>query len=485
MRIKCIEKRLRLFLAGIVCLLGLVFCFAQSSMSQAATGDVMKTGTLTFNETDKREYSFTFDAPRDISIVFEFKSDKDIQHNLVTETICNLTLNGPGIYDNYLYPSNHDRKTFHSECIKLEKGTHTYTLRHWSYTTDYSSVSIQYSIIDATGSVSSIIPVEPINPQTVYASYDYYVNYSTYGNYDKKFYTGKVLGSADLELVTLQSSGAYATLDTSWSYLKTPGLQKQVTINLHFNNINNGGSITVLIRDKITGVQSEPLVISLSPRRSPRQINVLEQEYAYANKNQIKTDDLGSTITSVRIYRSNQENGPYTCIATVTPKKIPTIVKGYYDYKVIYNDKSVKANTRYYYKLACLQSSYSEYSLLSEKAAMFWTAPKQVSGKAKYKFTGKGIWLKWKKVKGAGVRYAVKDTSPQKALGKNIFGQTVYRSESVSYRKTKKCKMRENEWNHFSRKIHSYVKRNGKYYSHGQSVSKYTFTGFGGKKIAY
>lgn len=474
MKKKCIEKWVRLVLAGIVCLLGLVFCFAPSSISQAATGDVLKTGTLTFNKTDKRKYSCTFDAPKDMSIVFEFKLSTE--QKLRDKPI--IVYDDDGSRLDLWSSSRNDYKTLYCSFSNIKKGTHTYTIEGDIHKFDgwgnINSFSTQYSIIDTTRYVSSITATP--DRFSKYYGYDVNVDYSAYGSYTSYYYH-------DFELVTLLSSGIYATLEEK---------EKDHThlyIRLHFNNRNNGGSITVLIRDKITGVQSEPLTISLPPSKSPYQTNVLEQEKAYFNKNQIETS-VDHNVASVKIYRSNQENGTYTCIATVTPKRVKERSIYAYDdyvyvYKITYADKSVKANTRYYYKVACLENGYSEYGSLSEKAALFWTAPKRVSKKAKFKITGKGIWLTWKKVKGRNVRYAVKDTSPSKKLGKNIFGQTVYRSESTSYRKTKKCNMRMNEWNHYSRKIHSYVKRNGKYYSHGLNVSTVTFAGFGGQKRAY
>lgn len=177
-----------------------------------------------------------------------------------------------------------------------------------------------------------------------------------------------------------------------------------------------------------------------------------------------------SNIASVKIYRSNQENGTYTCIATVTPKRVKqSDYPYYYVDQITYADKSVKPNTRYYYKLACLQNGYSEYGLLSEKAAMFWTAPKQVPGKAKVK---KG-WLKWKKVTGKGVRYAIYNNSSYTSTTRvaRVGNLSIYRSSSSHgyYITTKKCKIVHNSL--YSRKIRSYVTHNGKYYSHGRFVS--------------
>lgn len=485
---KMYEKRMRLFLVAVICLVGMLCCMEESFVSQAATGDVIctKTATMTWSKystwysDDASVYSFTFEAPRDMWVRIELKSDKEMsQEPLINQKDANGK--SDTISSGYSYHDNDDKKTYVDD-FSVKKGTHTITI-DWE-PDDYrhiDSYSMQILLKDVTRYVESftISKKQKERPSGGYypedsPKFEYTVNYSSPCYENPPSWVGNDHDrycKSDLELVTMQASGASATLYTSGTYGTENGW-----IEIKFDDIIKGGSCTVKIRDKITGVESEPFTYAFQKKSPFPDIEGLEQKYAYDNKNEMNVRFPNRGITSIKIYRSEQEDGVYRCIATLKPKKAAL------DEYILYKDKSVKANKKYCYKLSILVNGYEQYSELQQKPTVYWTAPKRVKGKAKVK---KG-WIKWKKVKGAGVRYALIIAKSSGGISKQkiakIGNLAIYKYTSSSsytaYYRTSKCKIRDRYI--YSRKVYSYVKHNGDYYSHGKLVSSITF---GEKKV--
>lgn len=117
-----------------------------------------------------------------------------------------------------------------------------------------------------------------------------------------------------------------------------------------------------------------------------------------------------SNLLTFKIYRSNTKNGKYKLIATESTKMG----------SVSYYDKKVKANKKYYYKVAVKLEGEKKYGPLS-KPVEYWTAPNP-----KVTIISSGEPVKWKKATGATHYIVTEDWFSFN--GYNIFGQKVFTS---------------------------------------------------------
>lgn len=189
------------------------------------------------------------------------------------------------------------------------------------------------------------------------------------------------------------------------------------------------------------------------------------QERAFDNKilieeieSYIYTDGFTGDVSQIQVWRSTKKNGKYKLIKTLGPKQL-----GCYP---AFEDKRLKANTAYYYKVRARCSGEKTWGAFS-KPVKYWTAPKRkVAGK---KVNGQKVtWRRAKGVKG----YIVTDTYVKK-LGYNVFGQKVMWGSSVT-RTTSKTKWKLRKASGWVDSITPYAKHGKYYYAHGKPVVKKT-----------
>ena len=160
---------------------------------------------------------------------------------------------------------------------------------------------------------------------------------------------------------------------------------------------------------------------------------------------------------SYKIYRSTELNGIYSCIKVVTPKQLSG------EKVLLYVDNTVKADKKYYYKVAVKTKGESKYGEPS-KAVGYWTSPER-------KFKGKlsGRTISWEKVKGAD-GYWLHGTAihPHYKFGYHLWDD-VYDYTTT----TKKTKYSIGGYytKFYNVRIYPYAKHNGKYYANGKPIA--------------
>lgn len=187
------------------------------------------------------------------------------------------------------------------------------------------------------------------------------------------------------------------------------------------------------------------------------------QERAFDNKiiiEEINTYEyLGASlggVSQIQIWRATKQNGKYKLIKTLGSNKI--------GYDPAYEDKKLKPNTAYYYKVRARCAGEKTWGSFS-KPVKYWTAPKhKVAGKRT-----SGRMVTWKKTKGAK-GYIVTDSYVKK-LGYNVFWQKVMWGSDVT-KTTTKTKWKLRKAGGWVDSIIPYAKHGKYYYAHGKAVVK-------------
>ncbi|MBO5087795.1 MAG: hypothetical protein J6C01_03890 [Lachnospiraceae bacterium] len=211
------------------------------------------------------------------------------------------------------------------------------------------------------------------------------------------------------------------------------------------------GSTTVTISD---ANYSQRLVFNVTVKDYTTTTKIEPQSDAYYNKNSVTIEGVGADGCRYEIYRSTSKNGKY--------KKVKTTNSRYF------NDKNVKPDKKYYYKVRIQLEKGAEWGAFSKPVA-YWTAPKTLGKKYVEKDVDNKQTITWKKVKGADGYYIHEYWLEFR--GYNIFGKRLY----YSYDKTlgtKKRKYTIKHSNYYTGEVTviPYAKHNGKYYVHGENL---------------
>lgn len=240
-------------------------------------------------------------------------------------------------------------------------------------------------------------------------------------------------------------------------------------------------NVTVELLDNETDAVISKAVCKVTVKEVDQIAKVRSQVGSYAFHNKIWVDfEHASTndkwLTShenrtYRIYRSTSKNGKYTLVHTMTSKQ---------SWIHNFEDKKVKPNKQYFYKVSMKIEGRKDFGPLSE-AVSYWTAPKP---KVKKK-SDNGKTITWKKVKGVS-GYLVKEHYVH-FNGYNIFFKPIY-AIGDDYKTVKKLSYKRKHYNYYESgkktktkvTLKTYAKH-GKYlYVSGYPVgTKKTFNGSG------
>ncbi len=227
---------------------------------------------------------------------------------------------------------------------------------------------------------------------------------------------------------------------------------KYISSNPKVATVTQTGKITALIEgttnvsvqllDDKSGAVVATAVCKVTVKESDQLAKIRSQVGSYAFHNKIWVDfehapSNDKWITSnanrtYRIYRATSKNGKYTLVHTMSSKQ-----SWIHDFE----DKKVKPNKQYFYKVSVKIEGRKDFGPLSE-AVSYWTAPKP---KVKKK-SDNGKTIKWKKVKGVS-GYLVKEHYVH-FNGYNIFFKPLY-AIGDDYKTVKKLSYKRKHYNYY------------------------------------